>query len=229
MKLSIVIPCYNEADNIADVIGAVRNARVPSVTKEIIIVDDGSSDRSTDILKQYEADSDIILHFCKINGGKGMAIRIGLDYATGDIIVIQDADFEYDPNQYADLIQPILDGRADVVYGSRFKGSIKGMRPMNRLANYILTWTTNLLYNAHITDEATCYKAFKADVLKDIQLKCTRFEFCPEVTAKISKRRHKIHEIPIHYTARTTNEGKKIRWTDAFTAMWTLIKYRFVN
>lgn len=229
MKLSIVIPCYNEADNIAAVVNAVRNANVPSVTKEIVIVDDGSSDRSVEILKQYEGDSDITLHFSKTNSGKGMAIRIGLEYITGDIVVIQDADLEYDPSQYADLLRPIIDGEAEVVYGSRFRGSIKGMKLANRIANYILTWTANILFGAHITDEATCYKAFKAYIIKDLQLKCTRFEFCPEVTAKISKRAHKIYEIPIEYTGRGTNEGKKIRWTDAFIAMWTLIKYRFVD
>lgn len=229
MKLSVVIPCYNEADNIAAVINAARGAHIPDVTKEIVIVDDGSSDRSVDILKQYEGDDDIILHFSKTNSGKGMAIRIGLEYITGDIVVIQDADLEYDPNQYADLIQPIIDGEADVVYGSRFRGSITGMKLPNRIANYLLTWTANILYGTHITDEATCYKAFRAGVIKNLQLKCTRFEFCPEVTAKISKRAHKIHEIPIEYTARTTNEGKKIRWTDAFAAMWTLIKYRFTD
>ena len=197
--------------------------------KEVIVVDDGSTDGTSHLLDELSKSYPIVLRFSKSNYGKGAAIRTGLSYVEGDIVVIQDADLEYDPKQLGKLIQPILDGDADVVYGSRFRGEIRGMRAGNRLANYILTFLANILYGAHITDEATCYKAFRASVIKAIPLKCSRFEFCPEVTAKVRKRGIRIKEVPISYEARTTNEGKKIRWTDAFSAVWTLLKYRFID
>jgi len=226
MKLSVIIPCFNEAQHIAMVLDAVGDIDIP---KEVIVVDDGSTDGTTKILEKYKRESPIIVHSSVLNFGKGTAIRVGLEYVTGDIVIIQDADLEYDPKHYWEIIKPIMDGEADVVYGSRFLGQIRGMRLANRIANRILAWTANILFRARITDEATCYKAFKAEVIKSLPLKCTGFEFCPEVTAKVCKRGIKIKEVPITYVARDTAEGKKIRWTDAFTAVWTLFKYRFVD
>jgi len=224
VKLSIIIPVYNEKANIAAVIDAVKTVDLP---KEIIVVDDGSTDGTSEILESYKDDETIRIHSSVLNFGKGTAIRVGLKYVTGDIVVIQDADLEYDPQQIPELIKPIAEDKADVVYGSRFKGSIKGMKFANWLANRILVIAANVLYRAGISDEATCYKAFRADIIKSLQLKCTRFEFCPEVTAKVRKRGIPIHEIPIHYTGRTVAEGKKVTWKDGFEAIWILIKYRF--
>jgi glycosyltransferase involved in cell wall biosynthesis len=224
VKLSIIIPVYNEKANIAAVIDAVKAV---DLSKEIIVVDDGSTDGTSEILESYKDDETIRIHSSMLNFGKGTAIRVGLKYATGDIIVIQDADLEYDPLQIPELINPIMRGDAEVVYGSRFKGSIKGMKFANWLANRILVIAANILYRAGITDEATCYKAFRADVIKSLSLKCTRFEFCPEVTAKIRKRGIKIAEIPIKYQGRTVAEGKKVSWKDGFEAIWVLIKYKF--
>ncbi|MCX6344118.1 MAG: glycosyltransferase family 2 protein [Armatimonadetes bacterium] len=226
MKLSVIIPCYNEIAHIAALVDAVEELAMP---KEIIVVDDGSTDGTTEIVEEFGRSKRIIAHLSKTNFGKGAAIRTGLEYVTGDIVVIQDADLEYDPRQIPMLIAPIADGSADVVYGSRFRGSIQGMRPANRIANYLLAWMANILYRAHITDEATCYKAFRTDILKSLNLKCVRFEFCPEVTAKVRKRGINIFEVPIDYVGRTTLKGKKIKLTDAFEAVWTLIKYRFTN
>lgn len=224
MILSVVIPCYNEARHISQVLAAVEAV---DIEKEIIVVDDGSTDGTPKVLEEYDKQKIITLHLSQKNFGKGAAIRTGLNYVTGDIVIIQDADLEYDPSQYPLLIEPILKGEADVVYGSRFLGSIENMKIQNRIANQLLKWLANILYGLRITDEATCYKAFKTEVIKSLPLKSTRFEFCPEVTAKLAKRKIKIVEIPIKYVARTTDEGKKIRWTDFFTAVWTLIKYKF--
>ncbi len=226
LKLSVIIPCYNEADNIERVLDAVKAVDIP---KEIIVVDDGSTDNTVDLIKRYDVQSELILRLCSENAGKGTAIRAGLDKASGDIIIIQDADLEYDPRQFHAVIKPIVDGEADVVYGSRFAGSITGMRWQNYLANKILTLAANLLYRANITDEATCYKAFRADLLKSMPLKCLRFEFCPEVTARTRKRGIRIAEVPINYVGRTAPHGKKIKWTDGISALWTLVKYRFVD
>lgn len=226
LKLSVIIPCYNEAEHVEQVLNAVKAVDIP---KEIIVVDDGSTDETVDIIRRYDTNGELILHVLPKNSGKGAAIRAGLEKVTGDIIIIQDADLEYDPQQFHNIIAPIAEGKADAVYGSRFMGSISGMRWQNRLANKILTMTANILYRAHITDEATCYKAFKADLLKSMPLKCDRFEFCPEVTARTCKKGVKIAEVPIDYIGRTASEGKKIKWTDAFDAMWTLIKYRFTD
>ena len=226
VKLSVLIPVYNEAPYIEEVLRAVRSIQLPEgVSTEIICVDDGSLDGTGEILDRFN--NLIKVHHSVLNFGKGTAIRIGLSFATGDIILIQDADLEYNPNDYWSLIRPIISGEADVVYGSRFLGKIENMRLPNRLANYLLTLTVRLLYGQKITDEATCYKVFRADVVKGFELKCRRFEFCPEVTAKLSKKGYRIVEVPIHYRARTTNEGKKIRWMDGVSAFWTLLRYRF--
>ncbi len=226
MKTSIVIPVYNELANIAAVIEAVKHV---DIDKEIIIVDDGSTDGTSEVLEHYREDQMVRIHSSVLNFGKGTAIRVGLKYATGDVIVIQDADLEYDPQQIPELIRPIVEGKAEVVYGSRFLGSISGMKLANYIANRLLTLFANLLYQAGITDEATCYKAFRADIIKSLPLKCLRFEFCPEVTARIRKRGIRILEIPIHYSGRTVAEGKKVGWRDGFEAIWVLLKYRFLH
>ncbi len=231
-KLSIIIPCYNEVENIAEVIDRVAGVDV-GLEKEIIVVDDGSEDGTIKVLREINDkshDSAVInVHFSMLNSGKGFAIRIGLKYVTGDIVIIQDADLEYDPEDYPKIIAPILEGRADVVYGSRFLGKSRpeGMAFANLLANKILTWTAIILYGKRITDEATCYKAFRKDVIDSVELTCQRFEFCPEVTSKVLKKRYKLVEVPINYRGRTTLEGKKITWWDGIVAIWTLFKYRF--
>lgn len=224
MKLSIVIPCYNEIEHLAQVMDALESV---DYAKEIIIVDDGSVDGTSEFVKELGSQGRAVVHIHDRNLGKGAAIRSGLEYVTGDIVVIQDADMEYDPSQIPGLVKPIADGTAEVVYGSRFLGSIRGMKLANRMANYLLAWFANILYRAEITDEATCYKAFKADLLKSLELRCIRFEFCPEVTAKIRKRGVKIVEVPVDYVGRSSLQGKKIKLVDAFEAFWTLIKYRF--
>ena len=226
MKISIIIPVYNEVNVLPMVLDRVMKAALPAgCEKEIVIVDDGSTDGTTELLDRYK--NLVAIHHSVENFGKGAAIRIGIRKATGDIVLIQDGDLEYDPGDYLKVLQPLVDGKATVVYGSRFMGKLQGMKAANWLANKILTVTTNLLYGANLTDEATAYKAFRMDVLRSMRLRCLGFEFCPEVTAKVCRLGHTIHEVPISYNARGILEGKKIRWQDGFHAMWTLIKFRF--
>jgi len=230
--LSVIMPAFNEKNTILEIIKRIQE--VP-IEKEIVIIDDFSTDGTREILKKLK-DKNIKAVFHEKNHGKGMAVRTGIKHAKGDIIIIQDADLEYDPKDYLKLVKPIQEGRTKVVYGTRFpkkKGHPSFSRPYYPLfnpfyiANKILTLTSNILYNSKITDEPTCYKVFDANVLKNINLKCERFEFCPEVTAKVRKKGHKIIEIPISYNPRTIKEGKKINWRDGIEALWTLIKYRF--
>ena len=225
MLLSVIIPVFNEEKNIAQVIKAVDNVKIP---KEIIVINDFSSDSSSEELKKFKLKNLKVINHPK-NMGKGAAIRTGIKQATGDIILIQDADMEYNPQDYYELVKPIENGQAKVVYGSRFKGTIKGMAFANLVANKILTFTANFLYLINLTDEATCYKVFRSEILKKQKLKCNRFDFCPEITAKLSKQGIKIYEVPIHYNGRTKGEGKKIRWNDGVSALWTLVKYRFTD
>ncbi len=226
MKLSILIPVYNECGTILEIL---KRVDAVAYDKEIIAVDDGSTDGSRALLQQVESRAGLIVLYHDKNQGKGAAIRTALSRATGDIVVIQDADLEYDPRDYAQLLQPILEGRAKVVYGSRFLGPRMAMFFWHMMANKLLTLMTNVLYDAILSDMETGYKAFRAEVIKGIPLRSRRFEFEPEVTAKVLKRGNRIFEVPISYFGREYREGKKIGLKDAFVAVWTLLKYRFVD
>lgn len=219
------MPIHNEVHTIRE---ALRRVQEVDLEKEIIVVDDRSSDGTREILSQI-ADDDVKVIYHAQNMGKGSAIRTALQYVTGDIVIIQDGDLEYDPADYYKLIEPIAEGQASVVYGSRFLGEITNMHFLNYVANKILALTASLLFLTWITDEGTGYKVFKADLLKSLDLKCTGFDFCPEVTAKVLKRGHRILEVPISYHGRSTDEGKKIRWQDGLKAFLALIKYRLVD
>lgn len=231
MRLSIIIPVYNEKKLLPILLKKVEKVSLPGIDKEIVIVDDFSTDSTRDFLKTLKKHK-VVFHDRNI--GKGGAIRTGIKHCMGDIILIQDADLEYDPEDYKKLIKPFLENKADVVYGSRYSSVEKGRGKIKYYKSYylggrMLTMLANLLYNAKITDEATCYKVFRSDVLKSMNLKCRRFEFCPEVTAKVRKKGYNIVEVPISYYPRKISEGKKIRWKDGIEAAWTLIKYRFVD
>jgi glycosyltransferase involved in cell wall biosynthesis len=226
MKLSVIIPVYNEEATIQEILQQVRAVELAD---EIIIVDDGSTDRTRELLKAEEAQPGTIVIYQAVNQGKGAAVRTGIDRATGDIILIQDADLEYDPRDYAALVRPIVEGRVKVVYGSRFLGPRKAMLFWHMLGNKALTLVTNILYNTILSDMETCYKVFRADVIKGIPLHSKRFELEPEITAKVLKRGHRIFEVPISYYGREYSEGKKITWREGPQALWTLIKYRFVD
>jgi dolichol-phosphate mannosyltransferase len=219
------MPVHNEVNTIRE---ALTQVQAVDLEKEIIIVDDCSSDGTREILAQI-ADDQLKVIYDDHNTGKGAAIRTALPYVTGNIIIIQDGDLEYNPADYHKLIEPIIEGRASVVYGSRFLGEITNMHFLNYIANKILALTASLLFLNWITDEGTCYKVFKTDLLRSLDLKCTGFDFCPEVTAKVRKRGFKIVEVPISYRGRSNEEGKKIRWQDGLKAFLNLIKYRLVD
>lgn len=226
MLLSVLIPAYNEVHNIQNILNKIGEVNIP---KEIIVVDDGSTDGTRELLNTLKSDT-IKVVFHEKNQGKGGAIRTAIAHSTGDIIIIQDADLEYDPQDYYKLIPVIESGKEKVVYGSRF------LNKQNKhsyfsffLGGQVVTWITNILYFQNLSDEPTCYKVFDAKLLKSIKLNCTGFEFCPEVTAKIAKLGYKIPEVPISYYPRSISEGKKINWKDGVEAIWVLFKYRFVN
>ncbi len=227
MRLSIVIPCYNERQTVA---GVIQSVQVVVPAAEIIVVDDGSTDGTRDILREVDSRPNLHLIFHEKNSGKGAAVRTGIAAATGDVILIQDADLEYDPRDYPALLRPIEEGKAEVVYGSRFLGGPrKTMMFWHMVANMLLTLMTNILYDTILSDMETGYKIFKAQVLKGVPLRSRRFDFEPEVTAKILKRRYRIYEVPISFNPREYSEGKKIGLRDAFEAVWALLKYRFVD
>jgi len=227
MKLSVVMPAYNEEKTIAEIIGRVQ--AIP-LEKEIIVVDDGSTDSTREILKKIassEAGLKVIFH--RQNLGKGAALRRGFAQVSGDVIVVQDADLEYDPADLPRLLEPIQKGQARIVYGSRILGKNPFSYLRYWLGGLLLSKLTNILYGSKITDEPTCYKMFRREVLQEIDLKCKGFEFCPEFTAKVLRRGEKILEVPISYSPRRMEEGKKIRWKDGLVAAYVLIKYRIVK
>lgn len=229
LKLSIIVPVYNEQSTVASIIDQVCGVHLADLDKEIIIADDGSSDDTPAVLEQLKKDHPeiITVHTSLINLGKGAAIRFGLEYATGDLILIQDADLELDPNEYPVLLEPLLQGQTDVVYGSRFRKTSNQIPFRTHLANRFLTEMTNLLFGSRLTDMATAYKVFRADIIKSLTLRSARFEFEPEVTAKLLRSGHKIVEVPISYRPRSVQEGKTIGWLDGIEYMYTLLKYRF--
>jgi glycosyltransferase involved in cell wall biosynthesis len=227
MKLSVVIPVYNEVDNIGEILKRVRASGLAS---EIIVVDDGSQDGSREILAEMNGKDGITVLLHPKNQGKGAAVRTGFAAATGEILLIQDADLEYHPHDYPALLQPIEDGIADVVYGSRFMGGPRrAVMFWHMVANQLLTLMTNVLYNTILTDMETGYKVFKREVVEGMKLRARGFEFEPEFTAKILKRRYRIFEVPITFNPRDYSQGKKIKLSDAFVAVWSLLKYRFVD
>ena len=244
MKISILIPVYNEQATLRELLRRVRavnlsfDVAVQSVyaptplhiEKEIVVVDDGSTDGSQAILREEEASGDLRVVLHSKNQGKGAAVRTAIRAATGDILLIQDADLEYDPRDLPNILLPIIEGRSEVVYGSRFLGGPrKAMLFWHMIANKLITLMTNILYDAILSDVETCYKAFRADIIKTIPLRSERFDIEPEITAKILKRGHRIYEVPISYTGREYQEGKKIGMKDAFEAIGALLRYRFVD
>lgn len=227
MKLSVIIPVFNEADNIREILRRVQAAKLAG---EIIVVDDGSSDGTREALKKLNGKNKVRVILHEGNHGKGAAVVTGLRAAKGDVILIQDADLEYDPRDYPALLQPIGEGVADVVYGSRFLGGPHRVTMFWHLvANQLLTLMTNVLYNTILTDMETGYKVFRSKVIENMTIRAKRFDFEPEFTAKVLKRHYRIYEVPISFNPRDYSQGKKIKLKDAFEAVWTLLKYRFVD
>jgi glycosyltransferase involved in cell wall biosynthesis len=227
IKLSVVVPVYNEKQTLLEIL---KRIRAVEINKEIILVDDFSRDGTRNLLatlSDQPENGDLKICYHTFNQGKGAALRTGFAMATGNYVIIQDADLEYDPEDYPTLLQPILEGRADVVYGSRFTGQSHNMLSLHRAGNLLLTFLTNLLYRTTISDMETCYKLFPAEVIKSVKIESNRFNFEPEITAKILKKQLRIVEVPIHYHGRSFLEGKKITWRDGFSAVWTLLKFRF--
>jgi glycosyltransferase involved in cell wall biosynthesis len=225
-KLSVIVPVFNERNTVAEIVRRMRSVDLP-VEREIVVVDDGSDDGTRAVLTQL-ADSTVRIVKHGVNRGKGAAIRTGLENSTGDVVLVQDADLEYDPEDWPKLLAPILKGRARVVYGSRFTGERRNMLFLHWVGNRFLSLVTNVLYNSTLSDMETCYKLFQRDVLDGVQLRANRFDFEPEFTAKVLRRGIRIYEVPISYAGRELDEGKKITWRDGISALWTLVKYRFV-
>lgn len=243
MKLSIVMPVYNEIGTLTEIVRRVRavklavevgygieNGSVVEFDREIVIVDDGSTDGTGDVLKKLEGEPDVIVALHERNHGKGEAVRTGLQHASGDVLLIQDADLEYDPRDYPALIKPIVEGRSKVVYGSRFRGGpTRTMFFWHMIGNHFLTLVTNILFNTILSDMETGYKVFTREVAEQLDLRSPGWGFDPEITAQILKRGYRIYEVPISYTGREFEEGKKISWRDGLTVLWTLLRCRLTR
>jgi len=228
-KLTVIVPVFNERNTVVEVLRRMRAVELPDgIDREIIVVDDGSTDGTRDVLNQLR-DSTVRILLHDDNRGKGAAVRTGLQVASGDYVLIQDADLEYDPEDWPKLIAPVMRGRAQVVYGSRFTGERRNMLFLHWIGNRVLSLVTNVLYNTTLSDMETCYKLVDRELLVDLHLRCRRFDIEPEITAKILKRRIRIYEVPISYMGREFDEGKKITWRDGFAALWTLAKFRFAD
>ncbi len=226
-SMTVIVPVYNERATVAEVIRRIRAVDLP-LAVDIVAVDDGSSDGTDKVLAAL-ADSTVRVLTHPVNRGKGAAIRTGLESARGDLLVIQDADLEYDPEDWPRLLDPLFRGKARVVYGSRFTGERKNMLPLHWIGNRLLSMVTNILYSSTLSDMETCYKLFDRKVIEGITIESDRFDFEPEITAKVLRRGHRIYEVPISYAGREVSEGKKITWRDGFGAMKALIKFRFIR
>ena len=225
--LSVIVPVFDERNTVGEIVRRMRAVDLGGLELEIVMVDDASSDGTDKILSPLE-DSTVRVVRHAVNQGKGAAIRTGLEFG-GDLLLIQDADLEYDPEDWPKLLKPILTGKARVVYGSRFTGERKNMLFLHWVGNRFLSLVTNILYNTTISDMETCYKLFDREVLAGLKIEAHRFEFEPEITAKVLRRGHRVYEVPISYAGREIHEGKKITWRDGFIALWTLVKFRFVR
>jgi len=227
LKLSVLVPVYNEVETIGEILRRVQ-AVDTGLELEIVVVDDGSTDGTKKILRQQSPTGNLQVICHETNQGKGAAIHTALQHATGDILMVQDADLEYNPHEYPGLLKPILEGRSQVVYGSRFRGGPhKAMFFWHMVGNKFLTLMTNILYNTTLSDMETCYKVFTREVAGKLQLKSPCWGFDPEITAQILRKGYRIYEVPISYTGREFYEGKKVSWRDGFVVLWTLLKYRF--
>jgi glycosyltransferase involved in cell wall biosynthesis len=228
-KLSVIVPIYNERNTLVEILRRMRAVELPDgIEREIIVVDDGSSDGTRDVLRQL-GDSTVRIVLHDVNLGKGAALRTGFKHATGEYVLVQDADLEYDPEDWPKLLNPVLRGRARVVYGSRFTGERRNMLLLHWIGNRFLSMTTNVLFNTTLSDMETCYKLVDRSLIDEMNLRANRFDIEAELSAKILKRGVRIYEVPISYSGREFDEGKKITWRDGFSALYTLIKYRFTD